>query len=93
MIPMRDGVKLFTVIWKPKTSDRAGAHRHHSHTLRRGQSPGLTGRPRSLTAAAAVPMPDAPLLEKGYIRVYQDVRGKHGSEGNYVLNSAAAGPP
>ena len=34
-------------------------------------------------AASAVPLPDAPLLENGYVRVYQDIRGKYGSEGIY----------
>ena len=32
------------------------------------------------------------ILEGGYIRVVQDVRGKHGSEGDYVVNRPLRGP-
>jgi predicted acyl esterase len=32
------------------------------------------------------------IVEGGYIRVVQDVRGKHGSEGDYVLNRPLRGP-
>src|SRR5207237_392214 len=31
-------------------------------------------------------------LEGGYLRVVQDVRGKHGSEGDYVVNRPLRGP-
>ena len=32
------------------------------------------------------------IVEGGYIRVVQDVRGKHGSEGDYVVNRPLRGP-
>ena len=32
------------------------------------------------------------IVEGGYIRVVQDVRGKHGSEGDYVMNRPLHGP-
>ncbi|HSN68313.1 MAG TPA: CocE/NonD family hydrolase, partial [Thermoanaerobaculia bacterium] len=32
------------------------------------------------------------IVEGGYIRVVQDVRGKHGSEGDYVMNRPPRGP-
>ncbi len=32
------------------------------------------------------------IVEGGYIRVVQDVRGKHGSEGDYVMNRPLRGP-
>jgi predicted acyl esterase len=32
------------------------------------------------------------ILEGGYIRVVQDIRGKHGSEGDYVVNRPLRGP-
>ena len=32
------------------------------------------------------------IVEGGYIRVVQDVRGKYGSEGGYVMNRPLAGP-
>ena len=31
-------------------------------------------------------------MTAGYIRIYQDVRGKYGSEGDYVMNRPFAGP-
>jgi predicted acyl esterase len=31
------------------------------------------------------------IVEGGYIRVVQDVRGKYGSEGDYVMNRPLAG--
>ena len=35
---------------------------------------------------------DAEFVEDGYIRVYQDIRGLHRSEGQWVLNRPLAGP-
>ena len=32
------------------------------------------------------------IVEGGYIRVVQDVRGKYGSEGDYVMNRPLHGP-
>jgi hypothetical protein len=32
------------------------------------------------------------ILEDGYIRVVQDVRGKYGSEGDYIMNRPVHGP-
>lgn len=32
------------------------------------------------------------IVEGGYIRVVQDIRGKHGSEGDYVVNRPLRGP-
>ena len=32
------------------------------------------------------------IVEGGYIRVVQDIRGKHGSEGDYVMNRPLRGP-
>ena len=35
---------------------------------------------------------DEEFVEDGYIRVYQDIRGLHRSEGEYVMNRPLAGP-
>jgi hypothetical protein len=32
------------------------------------------------------------IVEGGYIRVVQDIRGKYGSEGDYVMNRPLQGP-
>src|SRR3546814_13242278 len=35
---------------------------------------------------------DAVFVDDGYIRVYQDIRVMHGSEGQFVMNRPLAGP-
>jgi putative CocE/NonD family hydrolase len=91
MIPMRDGVKLHTVILVPKGRE-ARADPADAHAVRRRQA----HRPREQRA----PRPDPHgydnatdvIVEGGYIRVVQDVRGKYGSEGDYVMNRPLRGP-
>ncbi|HSB10755.1 MAG TPA: CocE/NonD family hydrolase [Blastocatellia bacterium] len=76
MIPMRDGVKLFTAVYSPKDTSQ--------------QYPILLNRtPYSCApygpAAYRETIGPSPLFQKeGYIIVYQDVRGAHMSEGTYV---------
>ncbi|HLJ46357.1 MAG TPA: CocE/NonD family hydrolase [Bryobacteraceae bacterium] len=91
MIPMRDGVKLHTVILVPKGARRAPilltrtpynaneltTHEHSSHL-----GPTLWGYDNATEV----------IVEGGYIRVVQDVRGKYGSEGDYVMNRPLHGP-
>ena len=77
MIPMRDGVKLKTLIFIPKDAKDA---------------PMLMGRtPYNATRYQASMVADK-FLRAGFIRVYQDVRGKYGSEGNYVVTMPVRGP-
>src|SRR6266481_4829999 len=91
MIPMRDGVKLHAVILVPKGAKNAPilltrtpydanelTTRAHSSHL----GPSLHGYDNALEV----------ILEGGYIRVVQDVRGKYGSEGDYVMNRPLHGP-
>ncbi len=91
MIPMRDGVKLFTVILVPKgakgapmlltrTPYDASALTKHAESAHLG--PSLFGYDNATDV----------IVEGGYIRVVQDVRGKHGSEGDYVMNRPLKGP-
>src|SRR5229473_7542854 len=91
MIPMRDGVKLHAVILVPKGAKNAPilltrtpydatdltTHQHSSHL-----GPSLKGYDNALEV----------ILKGGYIRVIQDVRGKYGSEGDYVMNRPLRGP-
>ena len=77
MIPMRDGVRLHTVIVM-----KAGAR----------DAPILIERtPYGADSRTATPL-DATLLDDGYIRVWQDVRGRYRSEGTYVTNRPLTGP-
>ena len=91
MIPMRDGVKLHTVILVPKGAQGApilltrtpyDADRAHQPRPERAPRPILSGYDN----AADV------IVEGGYIRVVQDVRGKYDSEGDYVMNRPLRGP-
>jgi predicted acyl esterase len=90
-IPMRDGVKLHTVILVPK-----GA-RHEGILLTRTpyDADGLTAKTHSGHLGPSLQGYDNAtdvIVEDGYIRVVQDVRGKYGSEGDYVMNRPVHGP-
>ncbi len=91
MIAMRDGVKLHTVILVPKGAKHEGML--------------LTRTPYSATAtttnALSIHLGSTlfgydnaleTIIGGGYIRVVQDIRGKYGSEGDYVMNRPNHGP-
>ena len=91
MIPMRDGVKLHTVIVVPngaksapilltRTPYNASGLLGHANSSHLG--PILNGYDNATEV----------IVEGGYIRVVQDVRGKYGSEGDYVMNRPLHGP-
>jgi putative CocE/NonD family hydrolase len=91
MIPMRDGVKLHTVILVPKGAHDAPilltrtpydandltANRQSAHL-----GPALYGYDNAVEA----------IVRGGYIRVVQDIRGKYESAGIYVMNRPLRGP-
>jgi putative CocE/NonD family hydrolase len=81
MIPMRDGVKLHTVIVIPKGSGLAPIIL--TRTPYGADKP--TSQGHSPSVSMLLPVADEPLLRAGYIRVYQDVRGRYDSEGDYVM--------
>jgi uncharacterized protein len=91
MIPMRDGVKLHTVILVPKGAKGAGilltrtpynANALTTNALSSHMGSSLYGYDNATDV----------IVEGGYIRVIQDVRGKYGSEGDYVMNRPVRGP-
>jgi len=91
MIPMRDGVKLHTVIVLPKGAKNApilltrtpySATAQTSHADSSHLGPILSGYDNATDV----------IVEGGYIRVVQDVRGKYGSEGDYVMTRPLHGP-
>jgi len=88
MIPMRDGTKLFTVIVYRKGT--TGAPILLSRTPY--DATNATSRNRSQKIEEVLPVMDAPFVNDGYIRVYQDVRGLHKSEGDYVMVRPVRGP-
>lgn len=81
MVPMRDGVKLFTVVVVPKGVTRGPI----LLTRTPYNASKATTRTTTPNVAGIVPVADKEFVEDGYIRVYQDVRGKHKSEGDYVM--------
>ena len=91
MIPMRDGVKLYTVILVPKGAQ--GAPILLTRTPYSAKK--LTSRAPSTDLGRTLYGYDNAtdvIVEGGYIRVVQDVRGKYGSEGDYVMNRPLCGP-
>ncbi|MGB2653116.1 MAG: CocE/NonD family hydrolase, partial [Candidatus Acidiferrum sp.] len=91
MIPMRDGIKLHTVILIPKGAHNApilltrtpyDATDLTSHAPSAHLGPILEGYDNATDV----------IVEDGYIRVVQDVRGKYGSQGIYIMNRPLHGP-
>ena len=85
MIPMRDGVKLHTVILIPRGAKGAPI----LLTRTPYDADALTGHAQSAHLGPILSGYDNAtevIVEGGYIRVVQDVRGKYGSEGDYVMN-------
>ena len=90
MIPMRDRVKLHTVILVPK-----GAGHGILMTRTPYNAMVLTSNSPSVHLAASLWGYDnavEPIINGGYIRIVQDIRGKYGSEGDYVMNRPMRGP-
>ncbi len=87
MIPMRDGVKLYTVIWIPK-----GAKGAPIILTRTPYNAAKHMRTETASLLTTLSLADEPFVREGYIRVYQDVRGKYGSEGDYVMTRPVRGP-
>jgi hypothetical protein len=90
-IPMRDGVKLHTVILVPKGAEHApilmtrtpyDADALTSHSPSSHLGPELWGYDNATEV----------IVKGGYIRVVQDIRGKYHSQGDYVMNRPLHGP-
>jgi len=77
MLPMRDGVKLFTIIYAPK--DTSVRYPFMLHRTPYGSPP---YGPDSYRASLG---PSASFAAEKFIFVYQDVRGKFRSEGDFVV--------
>jgi putative CocE/NonD family hydrolase len=91
MIAVRDGVKLHTVILVPKGARNApilltrtpyDATGLTTHAQSAHLGPTLNGYDNAVEV----------IVGGGYIRVVQDIRGKYGSEGDYVMNRPLHGP-
>jgi putative CocE/NonD family hydrolase len=91
MIPMRDGVKLHTVLLVPKGAKHAPILLTRTPYSATDQT---THAPSSHLASILNGYDNATevIVEGGYIRAIQDVRGKYGSEGDYVMTRPLHGP-
>jgi len=87
MIPMRDGVKLHTVIVVPK-----GAHDLPILLERTPYNAGFFSSHDSPHLRDTLWSANREWVDDGYIFVYQDIRGKYGSEGAYVMTRPPMGP-
>ncbi len=85
---MRDGVKLHTVIVIP----RGASHAPILLTRTPYDAAGRADREDSPHMLATLPQGDEVFVRDGYIRVFQDVRGKYGSEGDYLMTRPLRGP-
>lgn len=87
MIPMRDGVRLYALVVM-----KAGAT-HAPILLERTPygADNALGHGSQHIAQLVSPV-EAAFIDDGYIRVWEDVRGRYRSEGTYVTNRPLSGP-
>ena len=87
-IPMRDGVRLHTVLILPKGAARAPIILDRTpYSADKETNVGFGPWPENILTPMA-----AELVRAGYIVAVQDVRGKFRSEGDYVMNRPLRGP-
>src|SRR5262249_32494588 len=75
-IPMRDGARLFTAVYVPKDPSQ-------SYPILMTRTP-YSVAPYGVASAKADLGPSAAFGKEGYIFVYQDVRGRWMSEGQFA---------
>jgi putative hydrolase, CocE/NonD family len=79
MIPMRDGIKLFTVIYSP-----IAASGTYPFMIQRTPYGALESSKDTVDLSNASAYKD--MANDGYIFVFQDIRGKYKSEGKMEMN-------
>jgi len=88
MVPMRDGVKLYTVVVFKK-----GAKNGPILLSRTPYDAKATAaRTASQSVNEVLPAMYKEFVDDGYIIVIQDIRGIHNSEGTFIMNRPLAGP-
>src|SRR5450755_4524079 len=88
MIPMRDGGKMYTVIVMKKGTSNGPILLSRTPY----DSKALTARTASQVITEILPAMDPEFAKDNYIRVYQDIRGLHNSEGEFVMGRPVIGP-
>ncbi|HZI49261.1 MAG TPA: CocE/NonD family hydrolase [Pyrinomonadaceae bacterium] len=82
MVPMRDGVKLHTIIYAPKS------HKEQLPILLNRTPYGIDNIYRGFVAPSSL----QELIDEGFIFAFQDIRGKFKSEGQFVMTRPPRGP-
>jgi putative CocE/NonD family hydrolase len=89
LIPMRDGIKLATILYVPRDADPA-----HPYPFLMERTPYSAGPRGADSYPLRGPGPSRELSQEKYIFVYQDVRGRYLSEGQFEeVTPALNGPP
>jgi uncharacterized protein len=88
MIPMRDGVHLYTIVLVPRTKTLMPIMLTRTPYGATRRTPPEKG----VRLKEVLPPGDDIFADAGYIRVFQDVRGKFRSEGHYQMTMPLRGP-
>ena len=88
MVPMRDGVKLYTVIVMKKGTTNGPILLSRTPY----DAEDSAAREASQSAVDVLQVMDKEFVNDGYIRIYQDIRGLHNSEGQFVMDRPIVGP-
>ena len=87
MVPMRDGVRLATDVYRPARNGRPAPGRFPVILERTPYGKTVVSRSER-TATNPVPLSRAAVaaffVSRGYVVIYQDCRGRYGSEGKFV---------
>jgi putative CocE/NonD family hydrolase len=76
-VTMRDGLKLYTIVYAPNDADRV------RYPIMLNRTPYAIGPYQSARMKLNLG-PSSEMMHEGYIFVYQDVRGRYMSEGTFV---------
>lgn len=88
MVPMRDGTRLYTLIVVSKTARDAPILLTRTPFFAEARQV----RPEAAHVGDFLPASERAFVEDGYIRVFQDIRGRARSEGDYVVARPVRGP-
>lgn len=88
MVPMRDGVRLYTLIVIPDSARDAPILLTRTPFFAQARQVA----PEATRVGDFLPPSERAFVEDGYIRVFQDIRGRGRSEGEYVVTRPVRGP-
>jgi len=92
MIPMRDGIKLHTVVLIPRGAKNAPILLTRTPYNATELTSYNNASGHLISTMDGYDNADDIIVASGYIRVVQDIRGKYKSEGDYYMNRPPIGP-